>query len=263
VKASTLDAFSAAFSKAGFRRSAFVPCYGLAEATLIVSAGQKDKEPLIVDSCDARISSRGISAPTRGQLVSCGPPADGAHVQILRIGSDEYCKDGQVGEVLIIGPGVAGGYWGKHDLAFRLGTPAAFRTGDLGFKLDGELFITGRLSDLIVIRGKNLFPEDIEATIQIAEPLLIHEGAAAFSVEGDTTEELVLIQEVSARTLRAVDLIAIRDEVSRLVMQRHGIRVSDFVPVRAGSLVRTSSGKISRFACKHLYVTQKLLPLSM
>jgi acyl-CoA synthetase (AMP-forming)/AMP-acid ligase II len=129
--------------------------------------------------------------------------------------------------------------------------------------LDGELFITGRLSDLIVIRGKNLFPEDIEATMQVAEPLLAQEGAAAFSVVGPSTEQLVLVQEVSSRVLRSVDLIAMRDEVSRLVLQRHGIGVSAFVPVRAGSLVRTSSGKISRFACKHLYMTQKLQPLPM
>jgi hypothetical protein len=99
--------------------------------------------------------------------------------------------------------------------------------------------------------------------MQIAEPLLAQEGAAAFSVEGYATEQLVLVQEVSSRTLRAVDLIAMRDEVSRLVMQRHGIGVGAFVPVRAGSLVRTSSGKISRFACKQLYMTQKLLILPM
>jgi acyl-CoA synthetase (AMP-forming)/AMP-acid ligase II len=263
VKASTLEAFSAAFAHAGFRRSAFVPCYGLAEATLIVAAVPKADEPLIVESSDSRITARGVTAPTRGQLVSCGPPTEGAFVQILCVDSEEHCREGEVGEVFVVSPSVASGYWGKNDRAFRPGSPAAVRTGDLGFKLDGELFITGRLSDLIVIRGKNLFPEDIEATMQIAEPLLAQEGAAAFSVEGHATEQLVLVQEVSSRTLRAVDLIAMRDEVSRLVMQRHGIGVSAFVPVRAGSLVRTSSGKISRFACKQLYMTQKLLPLPM
>ncbi|CAE6867231.1 Putative fatty-acid--CoA ligase FadD21 [Paraburkholderia nemoris] len=263
VKASTLDAFSATFSHAGFRRSAFVPCYGLAEATLIVAAVPKAEAPLIVESSDSRITARGVSAPTRGQLVSCGQPAEGGHVQILRVDSEEQCREGEVGEVLVHSPSVASGYWGKNDRSFRPGSPAGVRTGDLGFKLGGELFITGRLSDLIVIRGKNFFPEDIEATAQIAEPLLAQEGVAAFSVEGHATEELVLVQEVSSRTLRAVDLIAMRDEVSRLVMQRHGIGVSAFVPVKAGSLVRTSSGKISRFACKQLYVTQKLLQLPM
>ncbi|MDX1253488.1 MAG: hypothetical protein IDH49_14810 [Gammaproteobacteria bacterium] len=112
-------------------------------------------------------------------------------------------------------------------------------------------------------RRPNFFPEDIEATIQIAEPLLAQEGIAAFSVEGRATEELVVVQEIGSRALRTVDLIAIQDEVSRLVMQRHGISVTAFVPVRAGSLVRTSSGKISRFACKQLYATQKLQPLPM
>ncbi len=263
VKASTLDAFSAAFAHAGFRRSAFVPCYGLAEATLIVAAVPKAEEPLIVESSDSRITAQGVTAPARGKLVSCGPSAEGAIVQILRVDSEVCCREGEIGEIFVASPSVASGYWGKNDRAFRPGSPSAVRTGDLGFKLDGELFITGRLSDLIVIRGKNLFPEDIEATMQIAEPLLALEGSAAFSVVGPETEQLVLLQEVSSRTLRAVDLIAVRDEVSRLVLQRHGVGVSAFVPVRAGSLVRTSSGKISRFACKHLYMTQKLLPLPM
>lgn len=263
VKAGTLNAFGAAFSKAGFRRSAFVPCYGLAEATLIVAAVPKAEEPLIIESSDARITASDVCAPTRGELVSCGLPAQGADVQILRVDSETPCREGEVGEVLVRSPSVASGYWAKHDPAFRAGSPAGFRTGDLGFKLGAQLFITGRLSDLIVIRGKNLFPEDIEATMQSAEPLLAQDGVAAFSVDGRDTEELVLVQEVSARALRSIDLIAIRDEVARLVMLRHGIGVADFVPVRAGALVRTSSGKISRFACKQLYVTQKLQPLPM
>lgn len=129
--------------------------------------------------------------------------------------------------------------------------------------MNGELFITGRLSDLIIIHGKNLFAEDIEATMRSAEPILAQEGAVAFSVAGPATEQLVLVQEVSSRSLRTLNLIAIRDEVSRLVLQRHGIGVGAFVPVKAGSLARTSSGKISRFACKQLYVTQKLIPLPM
>jgi acyl-CoA synthetase (AMP-forming)/AMP-acid ligase II len=131
VKASTLEAFSASFARAGFRRSAFVPCYGLAEATLIVAAVPKADEPLIVESSDSRITARGFTAPTRGQLVSCGPPAEGAFVQILRIDSEEHCREGEVGEVFVVSPSVASGYWGKNDRAFRPGSPAAVRTADL------------------------------------------------------------------------------------------------------------------------------------
>jgi len=263
VKASTLDAFSAAFAHAGFRRSAFAPCYGLAEATLIVTAVPKSENAPVVESTNPEISAGAIAAPSRDQLVSSGVPVKDAIVQILRVGSEEQCEEGEVGEVLVVSASVAGGYWGKSAPAFRAGPPAAIRTGDLGFTLDGNLFITGRLNDLIVIRGKNICPEDIEATMQTVAPLLAQEGVAAFSVEGHATEQLVLVQEVSSRSLRAIDLTATRDEVSRLVMQRHGIGVSAFVPVKAGSLVRTSSGKISRFACKQLYMTQKLLPLPM
>ncbi|MDX1251983.1 MAG: fatty acyl-AMP ligase [Gammaproteobacteria bacterium] len=155
VKARTLDAFSSAFSRVGFRRTAFVPCYGLAEATLIVAAAPKAEEPLVVESSDSRITARGVTAPTRDRLVSVGLPAAGTQVQILRVDSEELCREGEVGEVLVHSPSVASGYWRKNDAAFRAGSPVGFRTGDLGFKLGTELFITGRLSDLIVIRGKN------------------------------------------------------------------------------------------------------------
>lgn len=263
VRASTLNAFSAAFAHAGFRRTAFVPCYGLAEATLIVSAARKNREPLIIESSDPQLTTHGVNVLAGGKLVSCGPSTEGARVDILRTDSEACCLEGEIGEIFVASPSVANGYWGKSDRAFRPGSPNGVRTGDLGFQLNGELFITGRLSDLIIIHGKNLFAEDIEATMRSAEPILAQEGAVAFSVAGPATEQLVLVQEVSSRSLRTLNLIAIRDEVSRLVLQRHGIGVGAFVPVKAGSLARTSSGKISRFACKQLYVTQKLIPLPM
>jgi len=263
IRASTLDAFSRAFSKAGFQRSAFVPCYGLAEATLIVSAVPMKDEPRIIAATEPRITGKRFASPTRDRLVSCGPAVYEVRIQVLDVDTNQICSEGEVGEIVVQGPAVTSGYWALQAAAeFRRSPCGGFRTGDLGFMLDEELFVTGRISDIIIIRGKNVFPEDIEATVRVAQPMLAHEGAAAFAVEGTTTEELVLVQEISSRTLRVVDLNAMRDEVSRLVMQRHGIDVAVFIPVRAGSLMRTSSGKISRFACKQLYMTQQLRRLS-
>lgn len=261
VKADTLDAFSQAFSATGFRRSAFVACYGLAEASLLVAAVSKESEPMVIESSDSRITAKGVAVPHRGRIVSCGTAADGMQVRILRIGADEVCSEGDIGEIVVYGHNVASGYWGKVDEAFIKDSLRGFRTGDLGFKIGEELFVTGRFSDLVVIRGKNLFPEDIEATIHQAEPALAREGVAAFSVDGNATEELVIVQEMSSRTLRAVNLVTTKDAVSDLVLQHHGIRVATFVAVKSGSLVRTSSGKISRFACKQLYVARKLQSL--
>jgi len=258
IKAQSFEAFCNAFSAHGFSRSAMTPCYGLAEATLLVSSVSKDDEPRIVNSKDLRITAQGIATTTREQLVSCGSLARDIRVQVVKVGSEEECREGEVGELIVYGPGVASGYWNKVDETFIHG---GIRTGDLGFKLDDEFYITGRLRDLILVRGKNVFPEDVEATVQIAEPRLVNEGSAAFSI--DETEALILLQEIGTKTLRSLDLEAMRDEVSRLVMQRHGISIHAFVPVRSGSLARTSSGKISRRACKQLYLDQKLQRLSL
>ncbi|MGF6786178.1 acyl-CoA synthetase (AMP-forming)/AMP-acid ligase II [Paraburkholderia sp. 35.1] len=263
VKADTLDTFAAAFSDAGFRRSAFVPCYGLAEATLLVASANRERPAEIIEPTDARISrTQRFALTAKDSLVSSGVAAEGTDVRIARIDSDDLSEDGEVGEIVVRSPSVSSGYWNRRTDAPHGGHPLSIRTGDLGFLLDSQLFVTGRLVDLIVIRGRNIFPEDIEATAEQAEQRLAHECAVAFCVEGDSGEEVVLVQEISARTLRSVDLRETRELVSHLVLQHHGVCLSDFVPVKTGSLARTSSGKISRSATRQLYMARKLRPLT-
>ncbi|MGE4243953.1 fatty acyl-AMP ligase [Ramlibacter sp.] len=261
VRSKTLNAFSEAFAKFGFKRCSFVPCYGLAEATLIVAAVPPGRMPMIRDWPIPSHANAGKASHDGNALVSCGPPVAGTNVQILREVSRESCDEGEIGEIVVGGPAVATGYWQKSDSAFQSQPMPTFSTGDLGFKIGEEIFVTGRIRDLIVIRGRNHFPEDIEAAMQAAQPLLACEAAVAFVAGDCDKEQLVLLQEISSRSLRSIDLHALREDVLRTVALSHGIHVSDFLVLRSGSLVRTSSGKISRSACRQYYLDDKFRSL--
>src|SRR5262249_13529169 len=178
VRAETLDRFAAAFQRCGFRREAFFPCYGLAEATLIVSGGAKS-DPPIIKSVNAREleSNRLIDDDSKDarQVVGCGGPLIDQRIAIVDPESLIECQDGDVGEIWVQGSSVAAGYWNKPEESMTVfqaklrGTDRRsgrfLRTGDLGVIKDGELFVTGRIKDLIIIRGRNLYPQDIEATL--------------------------------------------------------------------------------------------------
>lgn len=254
VKLRTLASFSTAFAPNKFDNRAFLPCYGLAESTLLVSGGNIGPDV---------IASLASPLAEQNQMISCGSPAHGTTVHIRHVDSDDLCDEGKVGEVCISGASVSRGYWNQaaHDENTMRHT--GVRTGDLGYLLRGELYITSRLKDLIIIRGKNVIPEDIENTVKDAHPLLEMEGAAAIGIPNDGTEDLVYIQELSARTLRGIDLAATHEAARDLVLDRHGITIKEFLAVPAGSLVRTSSGKISRSACRQLYINRSFDSISM
>jgi acyl-CoA synthetase (AMP-forming)/AMP-acid ligase II len=240
VRAATLDAFAAAFAPAGFRRRAFYPCYGLAEATLFVSGGDPDAPPVLHNS-----------------LVGCGRAWPGERLAIVDPETGKLVPAGEEAEVWVAGPSVADGYWGRpeetaHTFGARLaetGEGPFLRTGDLGrLGADGELFVTGRLKDLIVIRGRNLYPHDLERTAEESHPALRPGGAAAFSVEADGEERLVVAVEVERR--RETESREAAEAIRAAVLHEHEISPWEVVPIRAGTLPKTSSGKVRRLACR-------------
>jgi len=271
IRADTLDRFASRFARCGFQRRALYPCYGMAEATLFVTGGLSQAEPVTVH-VDAtalevnRIERREAGAPGIRTLVGCGRPWLSERLLIvdadtlLPLGSD------QVGEIWISGPNVSRGYLNRPAVncetfaaVLASGEGPFLRTGDLGFLRDGELFVTGRVKDLIIIQGRNHYPQDIEQTVGAVHPAFRIGGTAAFLIEVDGVEQVAVVQEISARHLPAVqaggDLAraeALR-AVHRGVADGHGITVHGCVFVPEGTLPKTSSGKIRRRACVALY----------
>ncbi|WP_165227155.1 non-ribosomal peptide synthetase/type I polyketide synthase [Aquisphaera insulae] len=264
VRAETLERFAAAFAPAGFRREAFLPCYGLAESTLLV-AGRPVGPSWAPVTVDAHALDRGRAsdpaggAPSR-RLVGHGGPLVGARVVIADRDSGLPCEEGRVGEILVAGPSVAKGYWNRpEESAATFGgrvpdaaTERFLHTGDLGFLRGGELVVTGRIKDLIIVRGRNLYPQDIERTVEACHPAARAGGCAAFSVEIGREERLVIVQEVErARRGESADepLAAIREAVAR----EHDVEVGAIRLIRPFSLPKTSSGKVQHGACRDAF----------
>jgi acyl-CoA synthetase (AMP-forming)/AMP-acid ligase II/aryl carrier-like protein len=261
VHASTLNAFAKRFESSGFQRSAFAPAYGLAEATLkVTSVGPK---PPGFRSFDASMLRQGgvIALPgddSAGKaIVSCGEPGSGTTVRIVDPQSLTACAENRIGEIWVNGPGVAAGYWRqpeKTEQVFRAriagedGLPF-LRTGDLGFLLDGDLFVMGRLKDLIIIRGINYEAEDIEHTAAEAPSPGQLGRVAAFPVQIGVEERLGILVEWN----RHVDLedahIAI-DNIRRAISESHGIQVHTVIVVSKGSIPVSTSGKVQRYLCR-------------
>ena len=271
IRAETLSRFSAAFASAGFRDSAFCPGYGLAEATLKVTATPRGRGAvsLAVDGAAldrGRVAALPPAEPGARTLVACGMTAIDTDVVIVNPDTRRRCDADAVGEVWVAGSIVAAGYWNRPaDTAATFGArladgePGPFlRTGDLGFMSGGELYIAGRLKDLIIIRGQNHYPQDIEQTVEAPGPSLRSHGCAAFSVDIDGEERLIVAQEIE-REARGADLPELTGRIRQAVAEGHDVQVYDVVILRAGALPRTSSGKIRRQACRLAY-TEGTLP---
>jgi acyl-CoA synthetase (AMP-forming)/AMP-acid ligase II/acyl carrier protein len=270
VRSSTLERFAATFEPCGFRREAFYPCYGMAETTLIVSGGLKTRPPVVRQFDGAALEQNRVVAAEGEQenlreIVGCGQAwLD----QKIAIADPEFltpCTDEQVGEIWVSGPSVARGYWNRPEeteQTFRAyladtgvsvagRSPGSFvRTGDLGFLQDGELFVTGRLKDLIIIRGRNHYPQDIELTVQKSHPALRPSAGAAFAVEVEGVERLVIAQEVERSYLRQLDVDEVVRAIRQAVSQQHELEVYAVVLLKTASIPKTSSGKIQRHACR-------------
>ena len=267
IRANTIDRFTAAFESCGFHREAFFPCYGLAEATLIVSGGAKSDPPVVKKAHARELEAHRLiedDSEDAKPIVGCGTALMDQRIAIVDPESLTKCSEGQVGEILIHGSSVARGYWNQPEETARvfkaklcgadIDGDSFLRTGDLGVIKDGELFITGRIKDLIIIRGRNLYPQDVEATIERSHPTFRPGCNAAFSIEAGGQERLVAVQEVTGSD-RFDDIIG---DLCRAVIDEHDVHLHAVAFIPAGTIPKTSSGKIQRRACKEEFLNGSL-----
>ena len=268
IRPDTLESFTRRFASVGFRPETFYPCYGMAETTLIVSGGAKSRTP-VIRSFDGRALDDGdvtaAELPQQGarQLVGCGRVLPDEDVLIVDPKTSRVAADSQVGEIWVKSPSVGQGYWNKVEATTETfhahvaeTSQEYLRTGDLGFLDSGELFVTGRLKDLIIIRGVNRYPQDIERTVERTDSHLQSGATAAFTVKRDDQDQLVVVSEVGPR--RCDDWNEIIDAIRENVACEHELSPYAITLVKLGSLPRTSSGKIQRYACRTAFETEEL-----
>lgn len=271
IQADALRAFSDYFKSTGFQSNAFLPCYGLAEATLFVSGSPAGRgmltRPTCLDALALGDSNQPAEVMNRAELVSSGVLAHRTEIQIVNPTSHEKVNTGQIGEIWVNSPSVCQGYWGKPQYSERVfratikgGTETTYlRTGDLGFMDKGELFVTGRLKEVIIVAGRNHYPQDIEQSFQSASDSFRKGCGAAFMVSDKEGEQVVMVQEI-AKEVDTSDahLAALALQGAGAVSSRHGVAVKSVVLIKAGSLSKTSSGKIQRVDTKQRYEAHRL-----
>lgn len=268
IRAETIERFSRAFADAGFRREAFFPCYGLAEATLFVSGGPWGHGPYTLDVSRTALEEKRVAPATVGdrlRLISSGAPAGRQDVRIVDPDTRSACDERRVGEIWVRGESVAGGYWNNGlESAQSFGATVAgeadgayLRTGDLGFIDDGQLFVTGRLKDLIILGGRNYYPQDLEIAAERSHPSLRPGHAAAFALNGEGRERLAIALEVT-RHHRESEHETVFSAVRRALAEREGILPDVVVLVRQNGIPRTSSGKVQRRATRAMLLDGQL-----
>jgi acyl-CoA synthetase (AMP-forming)/AMP-acid ligase II len=269
IDASVIERFVAAFGPAGFRREVFVPCYGLAESTLIATSVEPGELPTVrLFNKDALarnlIEAANTDEPSR-TLVGSGYAIDGHKIEIVDPETRRRCPPGQIGEIWLRGPSIAQGYWNRPEetqVTFKAqiandSSGPFLRTGDLGVLVDGELFVTGRLKDLIILAGMNHYPQDIERTVEASHPSVRAGTSAAFAAPVEDRERLVVACETEApHSPREAD--ALRNTIHRAVVEGHDLPPHSILLLRKGAVPRTSSGKIQRHVCREGFLTGTL-----
>lgn len=264
IKSRTLEVFAEHFRSSGFRRGALYPCYGLAETTLFVSGGPVDDQPVIMRT-DAESLERGVVVPSKSgelSLVGCGGIHPELDVRIVDRDTLDLLPTGRVGEILVAGESVAKGYWNGsgHEL-FHVKVPGSdaeyLRTGDLGFLWEGQLFVTGRIKDVLIIRGRNYYPQDIEDSVERCHPLVRPRGVAAFTVD----DQLVVAAEI-ADSHEPHSLDELTAAIRQVVAEEHGLHVHTIAPIRARGVPKASNGKLQRGQCRQLFLDGTLPTLS-
>ncbi len=265
IRHDSLRRFAETFAPQGFRWESFYPCYGLAEATLFVSGGYRGKAPMVEKfDLGALAENSAVITEDGPPLVGSGETRQDLEIAIVDPETGRSRPSDTVGEIWLRGSNIARGYWNRvEDSAYTFeamledGERGPYlRTGDLGFQHRGELFVTGRIKDLIIIRGRNHYPQDIELTVQQCHPDLRPGCVAAFSVEQQGQERLVIVQEV--RDARKVDADGVLETIRRAVSREHGVKVYAVVLIKPRTIPKTSSGKIQRHACKAAFLKQEL-----
>ncbi len=262
INCKTIERFVAAFEPYGFRSNAFSPAYGLAEATLLVSASQNPDVPVFCTVSAATLEKNRIVEVSKSEqgvrtVVGCGRLVGDLRVAIVHPETLTQCLPDEVGEIWVSDPSVAQGYWNRPEETERTfqayladtGEGPFLCTGDLGFLKDGELFVTGRRKDLIIIRGTNHYPQDIEWTVEQSYPALRPGYGAAFSVDLDGEERLVVVQEVE-RHYPNLDVNEVVGAIRQAVAEHHELEVYAVSLLKTGSILKTSSGKIQRHSCR-------------
>ena len=261
VRPKTIDDFARRFASVGFDRRAFQPCYGLAEATLLVSTGRRGGGAVAERFERSALESghavhAGEDTRASAELVACGVPWKQQRLRIADPVTGASAAPGQIGEIQVTGESVADGYWNAPEQTAATFLAQAdgvwLRTGDLGFLSAGELFITGRCKDLIIVRGRNLYPQDLEETAAAAHEALQPGSGTAFGVDTPDGEAVVLVQELRRKNTRVGEdvLAAVRDAIAR----EHEVQLWDLILLEPGKLPRTSSGKVRRSFCKSQYM---------
>jgi acyl-CoA synthetase (AMP-forming)/AMP-acid ligase II len=272
VRHDTIRRFSAAFKSFGFSSRAMYPLYGMAEATLLISVRQRGLDPVTFTVSRARLQQNEVRPPITADdaqvLVGCGSSIGRERIAVADPASFKRLGTNSIGEVWVSGPNVAQGYW-KNAEATASAFGAAIdgeqenswlRTGDLGFlNAAGELFITGRIKDVLIIRGMNHYPQDIEATAQTAHPALRRDCGAAFMVtDQHDSEKLTIVQEVERTHRRDIDPDEIGALIREVVANEHEVAVHHVILVRPGAVPKTTSGKIQRSLTRQLWLERKL-----
>ncbi|MDJ0601610.1 MAG: fatty acyl-AMP ligase [Crocosphaera sp.] len=298
IRAQTLEKFAQKFAPCGFRKAAFYPCYGMAEATLFITGGLSSQEPVVKTVDEEALTENQVVEVTQEQdhsitLVGCGGEWLGQTVKIVDPHTLTECENNQVGEIWVLGDSVAKGYWREPQKTkdtfdayiSDTGEGPFLRTGDLGFFCeDQELFVTGRLKDVIIIRGRNHYPQDIERTVEQCHGAIVNHRSAAFTVQVQGKERLVITAELerryhnrrrqtssvpshqerrkSDRRQNSEDLgfettssqpplfEEIVSSIKEAVCKHHGLQVHRVLLLRVGTIPKTSSGKIQRYACR-------------
>jgi amino acid adenylation domain-containing protein/thioester reductase-like protein len=270
IRSETLERFARAFAGCGFQKTSFYPCYGMAESALIVS-GADGPSDLRTFTLDRKSLESDLVVPSQTNdegsvtMVNCGPAIIDQKIIIVNPTTLLQCESNQVGEIWVAGPSVAQGYWGMEEesrktfQAYVADTNEGpfLRTGDLGFLQNGELFVTGRLKDLIIINGSNHYPQDIELTVETCHPALQPAGGAAFSISDDGKEQLVIVQELN-RQNRQADVNEVAGAIRQAVTEKHDLQVFAIILIKPMSIPKTSSGKIQRRACKTAFLNGEL-----
>ncbi|MBE9039769.1 fatty acyl-AMP ligase [Oscillatoriales cyanobacterium LEGE 11467] len=263
VRKETLDRFAETFAPCGFRREAFYPCYGMAETTLFITGATKADPPEVqyVDG-SALEKNQVVPAAPDGDgvraVVSCGRSWLGDRIEIVDPDSLKRCDGDRVGEIWISGSGVGVGYWKQPEETARTfqahladtGEGPFLRTGDLGFLRDGELYITGRIKDLMILWGRNHYPQHLELTVERSHPALRANAGAAFSIEVEGEEKLVIVYEVDRHFLRKLDAEEVFEAIRSGIAKHHLAEVYAIVLLKTGSIPKTTSGKIQRRGCR-------------